>query len=200
MDDKEQKFTSIESVQEGADAEHMELAEGAEKKEDAITLLQKEIDQIKCVLDEKTRECEENYKRFLLSSADLNNYRKRTDREKEDLITFANERLIKELIVVVDNLERALEHINADADFNALRDGVKLTLDQFLVILKKFGLEQISSVGERFDPCKHEAINQEESKDHDFGIVIKEYQKGYFLKERLLRPAMVVVNKKSDGV
>ncbi|MBI5892175.1 MAG: nucleotide exchange factor GrpE [Deltaproteobacteria bacterium] len=182
-----------------------ELQTGLEKELEGLPeaeVVQEDINQIKCLLDEKIKECEENYKRFLLVSADLDNYKKRSEREKEDISNFGNERLIKELIVVIDNLERALGHINTDTDAvlrNSVRDGVKLTLDQFLAILKKFGLEQVSAIGERFDPSKHEAINQEEDKDCEPGTVIKEYQKGYYLKDRLIRPAMVVVSKLPEG-
>lgn len=202
MNDKGQELTTNESAKECSEAEYKEeykeLTEGTAQIEDTVPELGKEIEQLKSALDEKTREAEENYKRFLLSAADLNNYKKRTEKEKDELASFANEQLIKEMLVVVDNLERAMEHINIDTDLNALRDGIKLTLEQFLGILKKFGLEQISSIGERFNPLRHEAITEEESENHEPGTVIKEFQKGYFLKDRLIRPAMVAVSKKTN--
>lgn len=195
MADKEKELTQ-EGLQTALEKELEALPEAEVVPETEV--LQDDINQVKRMLDEKVKECEENYKRFLLVSADLDNYKKRVEREKEELLNFGNERLIKELIVVIDNLERALGHINTDADVvlrDSVRDGVKLTLDQFLAILKKFGLEQVSAIGGKFDPSKHEAVNQEENNDCEPGTVVKEYQKGYYLKDRLVRPAMVVVSK-----
>lgn len=198
MADKEKELTQ-EELQAGLEKESEGLPEAEAVTETEV--LQEDINQIKRMLDEKIKECEENYKRFLLVSADLDNYKKRIEREKEDILNFGNERLIKELIIVIDNLERALGHINTDADVvlrDSVRDGVQLTLLQFLAVLKKFGLEQVSAIGERFDPSKHEAVNQEENKDCEPGTVVKEYQKGYYLKDRLVRPAMVVVSKSPE--
>src|SRR3989337_2265943 len=130
-----------------------------------------------------------------LPEAELENYKKRAEKEKAELISFSNERLLRELIPVVDNLERAIEHIEEGSDFSAIKDGVKLVLDNLLVVLKKFGVEPISALGAKFDPVKHEAVNQEESAEHGPGVVIKEFHKCYYLNNRLIRPAMVVISK-----
>ncbi|MBI5287074.1 MAG: nucleotide exchange factor GrpE [Deltaproteobacteria bacterium] len=159
-----------------------------------------EIDRLKEALEEKRREAEGNYSRFLRAVADLENYKKRVEKEREEFLNLAQERLIKEILPAVDNLERALGHINDEANLTALREGIKLTLDQMLATLKRFGLEQVSSIGERFDPARHEAIAQEEGEGFEPGVVIKEFQKGYYLKGRLIRPAMVVVSKPPEEV
>ncbi|MBI5328737.1 MAG: nucleotide exchange factor GrpE [Deltaproteobacteria bacterium] len=154
-----------------------------------------EIKRLNQCLEEKTKEAETNYNKFLRVCADLDNYKKRAEKEKGDLISFSNERLIKELIPVVDNLERAINHIDDESDFSAIQDGIKLVLDNLLTVLKKFGIGVVSAMGAKFDPTKHEAVNQEETSECEPGTVIKEFHKGYYLNGRLLRPAMVVISK-----
>ena len=154
-----------------------------------------QIKELRKLLEEKSRESEENYQRFLRSCAELENFKKRAEREKADAIKFSNEGLLKELITILDNLERAVHHSDETHNTDSLREGVKLTMDDLLKTLKKFGLEQISAMGDKFDPNKHEAISVIESSEHEDGTVIKEFQKAYFLKERLLRPAIVSVSK-----
>ena len=180
--------------------ENIETEEAApEKGEEGISaappLPEAELKRLSECLGEKTREAEANYDKFLRMCADLENYKKRTEKEKTELISFSNERLLRELIPVVDNLERAIEHIEEGSDFSAIKDGIRLVLDNLLVVLKKFGVEQISALGAKFDPVKHEAVNQEESAEHGPGVVIKEFHKCYYLNNRLIRPAMVVISK-----
>ncbi len=159
-----------------------------DKKEDQLKELRKS-------LEEKSCESAENYQRFLRTCAELENFKKRAEREKSDAIKFSNEGLLKELITILDNLERAVHHSDETHNSESLRDGVKLTMDELLKTLKKFGLEQVSALGDKFDPNKHEAISVIESSEHEDGTIIKEFQKAYFLKERLLRPAIVSVSK-----
>ncbi len=161
-----------------------------------------EIKRLNECLEQKTKEAEVNYNKFLRVCADLENYKKRVEKEKGELINFSNERLIKEVLPVVDNLERAIDHIHVPAgikrgedesDITAVKDGIKLVLDNLLAVLKKFGVEAVSAMGEKFDPTRHEAVSQEETLNSDPGTVIKEFHKGYYLNNRLLRPAMVVI-------
>jgi molecular chaperone GrpE len=159
-----------------------------DKKEEQLKELSK-------LLEEKSCEAQENYQRFLRTCAELENFKKRAEREKADAIKFSNEGLLKELISILDNLERAVNHSDETHNTESLKEGVKLTMDELLKTLNKFGLEQVSAVGDKFDPNKHEAISVIESSEHEDGTVIKEFQKAYFLKERLLRPAMVSVSK-----
>ncbi|MBI2413113.1 MAG: nucleotide exchange factor GrpE [Deltaproteobacteria bacterium] len=167
-----------------------EMAEGPSEIQEAP---EEAVSRLKSELEAKAKEAEENYNRYLRSVADLDNYRKRSEKEKQDAISFANECLISEILPVVDNFERALSHANGEENLESLRQGVKLTIDQMLAVLKKNGLQEIKSVGERFDPAIHHAITEEESGEP--GTVVKEFQRGYTLKGRLLRPAMVAVSK-----
>jgi len=143
-------------------------------------------------------EAAEHYDRFLRVSADLENYKKRVSKEKADLIRYGNEELIKELLPVIDNLERALEHTASEGAQEGIADGVKMTLQQFIGILQRFGVTPVAAEGEPFDPTKHEAVMEQATGDYDPGQVVAELQKGYLLNDRLVRPAKVVVAKAPD--
>ena len=126
----------------------------------------------------------------------LENYKKRSTKELEDFRKFANESLIHDLLSVIDNLERAIQAAKEDQDNQqSLLEGVELTLKEINLILEKYGVSPIESLEQPFDPNFHQAIMQEETEAFDENTVIKEMQKGYLLRDRLLRPAMVVVAK-----
>ena len=144
-------------------------------------------------LQDKTQEAEENHARLLRLAADLENLKKRQDKERADLLLFANENLIKDLLPVVDNLERALDHGRQLEAPEALLEGIDMVYQGFLKALERFGVTPLNSVGRQFDPAFHNAVMQEEAPNAPDGSVIKELQKGYLMNQRLLRPAMVVV-------
>ena len=159
------------------------------KKED------KEIEELKKKLEEKEKEAKENYDRLLRTAADFENYKKRAAREKEDWTKFANEDLIRAILPFIDNLERAVNHAQKVVDTGVLVEGVQLTLQQLLQALNKFGLSSFESVGKPFDPAMHEAMLVVETDKHEPNQVVEEFQKGYLLNDRLLRPATVSVSK-----
>jgi molecular chaperone GrpE len=146
-------------------------------------------------LTEKTEEAEENYARLLRLAADMENLRKRQEKERADVLLYANENLIKELLPVVDNLERALDHGRQSEAPEAMLEGIDLVYQGFLKVLAKFGVTPLESVGHQFDPAFHNAVMQEETTEVPDSNVTKELQKGYLMNQRLLRPAMVVVAK-----
>ena len=158
---------------------------------------EKEIEELKKKLEEKEKEAKEHYDRLLRVAADFENYKKRAAREKEEWIKFANEDLIKAILPFIDNLERAVNHAEKVEDIRSLIEGVKLTLQQLLQTLNKFGLSPIESVGKPFDPAVHEAMMLVETDQHEPNQVVEEFQKGYLLNDRLLRPATVSVSKAS---
>ena len=165
-----------------APAETEAAAPGQPSVEDALAISQAEV--------------QKNWDLYLRARADLENYRKRTQREKEDLARFANENLLREILPVMDNLERALDHARqGTADNNGLVQGVEMTLNQFQRVLEKFGVTPIASLGAQFDPARHEALGQLESAEQSPNTVVQELQKGYLLNDRLLRPSMVMVAK-----
>ncbi len=137
-----------------------------------------------------------NWDLYLRAQADLENYRKRAQREREDLARFANENLLREILPVADNLHRALEHARQEGGGNGgLLQGVELTLTQLAKTLEKFGVVAIAARGAAFDPAWHEAMGQVETAEHPPNTVVQELQPGYKLNERLLRPALVMVAK-----
>ena len=152
-------------------------------------------------LEAKEKEANENYDRYLRQVAELENFRKRANRERDEAIRFANEALVKDLLPVVDNLERAVAHAKDGGNGKPLVEGVEMVLRGFFDTLAKHGVVPIAAVGQRFDPEKHEAMAQIESGTYEPDTVVEEYHKGYLLRDRLLRPALVSVAKtpKSQG-
>lgn len=130
----------------------------------------------------------------LRAQADLDNFRKRVTREREEERKFATKRLIEELLPVIDNFERAIEHTKTDNDINHLLDGVTAVHTQVLGVLGKEGVTVIDPAGEAFDPNLHQAVSQQPDDSVPDGTVTAVFQKGYELAGRVLRPAMVVVS------
>lgn len=150
-------------------------------------------------LEEKLHAAEklaqENHERFLRAAAELDNFRKRKEREVSDLRKYANQMLLRELLGVVDNLERALAASLENSEPEGLREGVEMTLKELLKIFDQFKVTPIEAHEQPFDPNHHEAVMQEPNDAFPPNTVVKELQKGYMLRDRLLRPAMVVVSK-----
>ena len=166
---------------EAAQEEEVPAAEGAEPS-------------LEAALAESQAEAQKNWDLYLRERAELENYRKRMQREKEDLARFANENLLREMLPIIDNLERAVAHAEQDQE-GGLLEGVQMTLDQFRKTLERFGVKEVVSIGEPFSPEYHEAMGQMESSEHAPNTVVQEMQKGYTLNDRLLRPALVMIAK-----
>jgi molecular chaperone GrpE len=143
----------------------------------------------------KTQEAKDNYDRYVRQIAETENFKKRNARERDDAIRFANELLLKDLLPVIDNLERAVAHAEGGENGNPLVEGVEMVLKGLLDALNKFGVSQIVAVGKPFDPSKHEAIAQIDSDLHESNTVVEELHKGYMFRDRLLRAALVSVAK-----
>jgi molecular chaperone GrpE len=140
----------------------------------------------------KEKEARENWDRFLRERADLENYRKRVGREKEELLNYGNKSLLEEILPIIDNLERALAHASEDG-LGAVVEGIRMTHAMLLTALKKFNVTPIEAVGTPFNSSFHQSMAQVPTDQHEPNTVVEEYQKGYMLKERLLRPSMVTV-------
>lgn len=143
-----------------------------------------------------TAERDELQERLLRLAADTENYKKRSEREKAEFLKRANEALLKDLLPVLDNLERALEHADGPEGDPSLMEGLGLIHQELFKVLERYGLEPVAALGQPFNPEVHEAMMQQEDLEHADGTVINEMQKGYLLHGRLLRPAMVVVSKR----
>ena len=172
--------------------------EGAEPTAASPEEFPTDIEELQNLLAQKTQEAEENYDRYLRLAAELDNLKKRQERELTEVRQFANDKLLKELVPVLDNLERALEHGRQSAAPEALMNGLDLVSQDFLKVLGRFGVTPINCVGERFDPAYHHAVMEEEAAEMEDQTVLKELQKGYLLQNRLLRPAMVVVARNTE--
>jgi len=193
LTDKDNVKNDTENEETDKDGENSEKSDS--EKEECIEAddIMKEME---AKIEAAAQEAKDNHDRLLRVSADFENYKKRSAREMEGLRKFANESLIKEMLPVVDNLERAIDSSNNNGGTkNSIVEGVDMTLMEILKILEKFGVKPIESLGETFDPGFHEAVMQQESEDHAENTVLQEFQKGYMINDRLLRPAMVVVSK-----
>ncbi len=145
------------------------------------------------------QESRQNYERLLRVSADFENFKKRSFREADDFRKYANELLLMELLSVVDNLERAIQSTSSENNAaGCVLEGVEMTLKALLKIFDNFSVKPIEAAGKPFDPNFHQAMMQEASDSIPENTIIREFQKGYMLHDRLLRPSMVVVSKGSD--
>ena len=171
----------------GASAENPEM----NKKEKT----KKKKEDLKKSLEEREEELRQKHDSLLRNQADFENFKKRTAREKADLLKFGNEALMRELLPVIDNFERSLAHAQDAPSIDDIISGIDLIKKDLMQKLEKFGLKAISAQGEPFDPLKHEATLQIETPDHIENTIVDELQKGYCIHDRLLRPAMVTVAK-----
>lgn len=137
-----------------------------------------------------SKEEEELNTRYLRLAADFQNFRKRVEKEKGDIFAYANEKLVVELLDVIDNFERALEHSSEKESF---AEGMNMIFKQLKGVLEKSGVEEMSAIGEPFDPNFHHAVLTENSAEYDSGKVTQVLQKGYLLNKKVIRPAMVKV-------
>ncbi len=171
--------------------EKEELQEKEEKEKE------NEIEKLKEELKRAEEERADLYDKLLRLSAEFDNFRKRTQKELERFKELANEAIIKELLLILDNFERALEAVEKGSDLETFVEGIKLIHRQFKETLKKFGVEEIEAEGVEFDPNFHEAVMQVEDEEKD-NVIVQEVQKGYKLKGKLIRPSKVVVAKKKS--
>jgi molecular chaperone GrpE len=149
-------------------------------------------------LKERAGKADEHWQRLLRISADFENFKKRATREKQEAIKFANESLLQKLIPVLDNFDMALsaaQTASGDAA-QSLQTGINMIYQQLRNSLTEAGLEEVDAAGKPFDPNLHEAVSQKESAEVPEGTVLQQLRKGYKLRDRLLRPASVVVSRK----
>ena len=175
--DQQKKESNVDQDAENADAQ----------KEDETEAMQREIEQLK-------KEKEDTYQRMLRIQAEYENYKKRTQKEKEAERKYKSQDLVQELLPVLDNFERALK-VEATEETKSLIDGITMVYNQLQDALKSQGVEVIEAEGKEFDPNIHHAVMQVEEEGIESNIIVEELQKGSMLKDRVVRPAMVKVNK-----
>lgn len=142
-------------------------------------------------LETRAREAQE---RLLRVAADFENYRKRIEREKQEYVKFAHERILRDLLPIADNLRRAVQHARDIGESPVLLSGVELVVQEFEKVLERHGVTPIDCLGRPFDPMVHEALQTVEIEDAKPGLVVEEIQRGYLLNGRVLRPALVSVS------
>lgn len=192
---EEETAEEPETGQENPDSLSGENSENTSREE---VIAKEEADDFAARLAEAEEAAKDSYDRFLRISAELDNVKKRHAREMENFRKYANEALIKELLGVVDNLERAIlssSETEAGKGDACILEGVEMTRNEILRVFEKFGVTPLDSVGKPFNPEYHEAAMQEESDEYPENTVIREFQRGYLIHDRLLRPAMVVVSR-----
>jgi molecular chaperone GrpE len=165
-------------------------AEPADAPDSAIAKLQAQI-------AEKDKELAELKDRYLRALADSENARKRMRQQSDETVRMQRENLLRELLPIIDNLERAVEAARGGGNGQPIVEGVEMVLRSLLDLLKTHGVTQLSSVGEPFDPQRHEAVDQVESQQHPPNTVVNEFHRGYQIGDRLLRPARVAVAKRT---
>ena len=155
-------------------------------------------DDLRASLEAKEKEAAENYDRYLRAMAEMDNFRKRAARDKEDAIKYGNEKLIKDILPILDSLDRALHQaseVSVRDNFEAFQQGLELINSQILGCLERHGVVKIAAKGEEFDPERHQALMQVETPEMEGNRVVDEYESGYTLNGRLLRPSKVSVSK-----
>jgi molecular chaperone GrpE len=160
----------------------------------AVPLTPQQIEELKL----RAAKADENWERLLRTTADFDNFKKRSARERTEAVQFANAALIQKLLPVLDNFEMALAAVQSAKDEKtaSLQAGINMVQSQLKNILVEAGLEEIDATGRTFDAAVHEAISQQETASVPEGQVVQQVRKGYKLRERLLRPATVIVAKK----
>jgi molecular chaperone GrpE len=161
-------------------------AEGAAVGSDPLAEALGEVERLR-------KEADESRDLFLRDRAELENFKKRMQRERGDLLRYATDPLLRDLLPIIDNLERALGH--AEAGSEVLAEGVRMVLKAFIETLDRHGVKRIDALGAPFDPAKHEALAHVESDEHPASHVTEQHQVGYQLHDRLIRPALVSVSK-----
>jgi molecular chaperone GrpE len=188
MDHKDEKDINHKAGEDkAAHEEHKK-----KKKKDEV------VEELNKALEEKEEIIKSLQEKMLYLQADFDNFKKLKIKEKQDTLKFGNEVLIKELLPVLDNLERALDHASKTNDFKGIHEGVEIVLNEFLKVLERVGVERVDAIGKKFDPNFHEAFLQEEKDNVEPETVVSEMQKGYILNGRLIRPSMVTISKKPE--
>ncbi|HEW78783.1 MAG TPA: nucleotide exchange factor GrpE [Phycisphaerales bacterium] len=156
---------------------------------------QNELEQLRSRVDDLQSQKDELFGKLQRVSADYANFQKRVPKQIADTISYEKEKIIKTLLPTLDNLEHTLQNVHSAENIETIVKGIQIIYDQMLDILKSHGVEQIKSQGEAFDPALHQAMMQKAEPDREENIVLEEFQKGYKLNDRVIRPGKVVVNK-----
>lgn len=154
-----------------------------------------QLDELRSTLESLQKERDELLGKLQRVSADYANFQKRVPRQIADTTAYEKERIIKTLLPALDNFEHTLQSAPSAENVDVLIEGIRIIYGQFLDILKSHNIEQIEALGQEFDPAVHEAMTQQANPERENGVVLEEFQKGYRLNGRVIRPSRVIVNK-----
>jgi molecular chaperone GrpE len=154
-----------------------------------------ELDALRGAIETLQKEKDDLFGKLQRVSADYANFQKRVPRQIADTVCYEKERLIKTLLPALDNFEHTLQNARSAENVDVLVEGIRIIYGQFLDILKSHNVEQIEALGQEFDPALHEAMTQQANPEKQEGVVLEEFQKGYRLNGRVIRPSRVVINK-----
>ena len=165
------------------------------KAEDSLKPKKEELKELQETLENLQKEKDDLFGKLQRISADYANFQKRVPKQISDTISYEKERIIRSLLPALDNFEHTLQNTNSAENVDVFVKGIKIIYDQMLDIFKSLGVEQINSPGEHFNPAMHEAMMQKNEPEKEDNIVLEEFQKGYTLNGRVIRPSKVIVNK-----
>ncbi|WP_046214695.1 nucleotide exchange factor GrpE [Paenibacillus wulumuqiensis] len=184
----QEMMNDIQAEDNNVAAESVDTTDSANTESAAEEVVSRaELERVQAHADDQTQ-------RLLRAQADFDNFRRRTQKEKEELAKYASAQLITELIPVIDNFERAMATRPENPELKSFSKGVDMIFRQLSDVLKNTGLTPMEAVGQPFNPEFHQAVMQVESDEYEEGIVVEELQKGYVLKDKVIRPAMVKVS------
>jgi molecular chaperone GrpE len=166
------------------------------KDQDKPEAKTKEMEELRQRIDQLQADRDETFQKLQRVSADYANFQKRVSKQIADTITYEKEKIIKTLLPALDNFEHTLQNADSAENADVLVKGIRIIYDQMLDILKSHGVEQVKALNEKFDPSLHEAMMRQGEPDREEDIVLEEFQKGYKLNGRVIRPSKVVVNKR----
>lgn len=171
------------------------MTEKKHKDRKEVKSLEKELSELSSQVEKFQQENQDLLDKLQRVGADYANFQKRSAKQISEAISYEKEKIVKSLLPAMDNFEHTLSHSESAEDVEAVVKGVKIIYDQMLDILKMHDVEQINALGEKFDPALHQAMMQKKDEEKEEGVVLEEFQKGYKLNGRVIRPAKVVVNQ-----
>ncbi|NLD49349.1 MAG: nucleotide exchange factor GrpE [Clostridiaceae bacterium] len=192
QNNEEQFTTESDELLENVNEENLEMnEEDADTEGDSSSLSKEELKDLQLKLDEKSIKCEEYFTMLQRTTAEFDNYKKRTAKEKDSLYSDAVSDVVAAFLPVLDNIERAIQA--SESESGQLKEGVELIYRQFKEIMSKLGVEDIEAVGNSFDPKLHNAVMHIDDDSFSENVIVEEFQKGYILKDRVIRHSMVKV-------
>lgn len=204
VDELKQALKAKKDIESGHRSQNMDASSEANSEEGSQ--LQKIVQDLEAKLEKTEAElkksqslAQENQDKYLRLYAEFENFRKRAQKERQELGQHAHEQIIKDLLPILDDFERALSHVETAKDIKVLIEGLKMVERQMVGVLERFGLKSFASLGEVFNPHYHEAMAHQDSQEHPPDTVMAEYRRGYQLHGKLIRPALVAVAKKPEG-